>query len=98
MRGANRRLSSSAAESPGGIVQLETGMPINRFDQFALGRGDLFGMRELKAIGQPVNRIYHDRPVDEAVRDPRGLAGAWLLNSVELIDEGLMRLFGVEGD
>src|SRR5258708_3418195 len=53
-------------------------------------------MRELKSIGQPVNRIYYDRPVDEVVRDPRCLAGAWLLNCEVLIDEGVMRHFGAE--
>src|SRR5258708_5328288 len=96
MRGANRRLSGSAAESSGGIVQLGSGMPIHRFDEFALGGGDLFDMRELKSIGQPVNRIYHYRPVDEVVREPRGLAGARLLNCQVLIDEGVMRHFGTE--
>ena len=71
-------------------------MLIHRFDEFALGRGDLFGMREFKPIEQPVNRMHHDRPVNEVVREPRRLAGARLLDRQVLIYEGVMRHFGAE--
>src|SRR5258708_33787062 len=94
MRGANRRFSGSAAESSGGIVQLDTCMPIHRFDEFALGGGDLFDMREFEPIRQAGNRIYHYRPVDEVGREPRGLAGARVLNWEVLVNEGVMRHVG----
>ena len=50
-RSADRRLSGGAAESPAGVVQLETRVPIHQFDEFALSRGNLFVTRDFQSLG-----------------------------------------------